>query len=252
MQLTPSLHQIGSNVVNCYLVEEAGQVTIVDAGLPGQRRELQEELARMGRSVDDVRGIVLTHGDTDHIGFAARLHRERGVPIYIHELDADRARGRAKKESTGMGPMKLRPFAGFILYSARRGGLRIAPLEDLVTFTDGATLDLPGSPRPIGLPGHTPGSVAYHFAGVDALCVGDAMTTRSVLTGRAGPGPAPFTLDPILAFASFERLDELDARWVLPGHGEPWGHGVHEAVKHYRSAAGTAAATARAEGSHAG
>src|SRR5215471_404548 len=85
MQLAPSLHQIGSNIVNCYLVEEGGHVTIVDAGLPGQWRELLDELRRMGRSLDDVRALLLTHGDTDHIGFAARLHREVGIPIYIHE-----------------------------------------------------------------------------------------------------------------------------------------------------------------------
>ena len=38
----------------------------------------------MGRSLDDVRGVVLTHGDTDHVGFAERLRRERGIPVYVH------------------------------------------------------------------------------------------------------------------------------------------------------------------------
>ena len=70
MRLAPDLHRIGSDVVNVYLVEDAAGVTIVDAGLPGQWRELERELTQMGRSLDEVRGIVLTHGDTDHIGFA--------------------------------------------------------------------------------------------------------------------------------------------------------------------------------------
>src|ERR1051326_6313154 len=77
MQLAPSLHQIGSNVVNCYLVEQGGQLTLIDAGLPGQWPELQQELRRMGRSLENIRAVLLTHGDTDHIGFAARLHREK-------------------------------------------------------------------------------------------------------------------------------------------------------------------------------
>jgi glyoxylase-like metal-dependent hydrolase (beta-lactamase superfamily II) len=236
MQLSPSLHQIGSDIVNCYLVKESGQVTIIDAGLPGQWRELLDELSRMGCSLDDVRAVLLTHGDTDHIGFAARLHRERGVPIYVHELDAARARGEVKKPASGWGPVKLAPLAGFLIYSARRGGLRVPPVPELETLQADTTLDLPGSPRVIAMPGHTPGSAAYHVPALSAVFVGDAMTTRSVLTGERGPRPAPFTLDPTQANASFERLAQLDARWVLPGHGPAWADGAAEAVNCYRSA----------------
>ena len=75
----------------------------------------------------------------------------------------------------------------FLSYSARRGGLKITPVSEVATFTDGAVLDLPGAPVVIHIPGHTPGSVAFHFASVDAVCVGDAMTTGHVLTGPSGP-----------------------------------------------------------------
>jgi glyoxylase-like metal-dependent hydrolase (beta-lactamase superfamily II) len=190
----------------------------------------------MGRSLNDVRALLLTHGDTDHTGFAARLHRERGVPIFIHELDAARARGEVKKPTSGWGPVKLVPLAKFLVYAAPRGGLRVPPVRELQTIQAGTTLDVPGSPRVIAVPGHTPGSVAYHIPGVSAVCVGDAMTTRSVLTGEIGPRPAPFTLEPEQAIASFERLAEIDARWVLPGHGAAWGNGTDQAVSRYRSA----------------
>ncbi len=237
MQLAPRLHQIGSNIVNCYLVEDAGQITIIDAGLPGQWHELRDELARMGRSLDDVRALILTHGDTDHIGFGARLRRERGVPVYVHALDAPRARGEVKK-AAAWGRVKFGPVAGFLLYAAPRGGLRVPPVDEVVTLEPGATLDVPGAPRVLAVPGHTPGSVAYHMPLVDAVFVGDSMTTRSVLTGETGPRPAPFTLDPSQANASFERLVELDARWVLPGHGPAWRHGIAEAVRRYETEAG--------------
>src|SRR3712207_4508603 len=125
MRLRPSLHRIGSTLVNSYLVEESGQVTIVDAGLPGYWSDLPKELAAMGRTLDDVRAVVLTHGDTDHIGFAERLRRERGVPILVHETDAARARKEVAKPNAGWGRVKLRPLAGFLLYTARKGGLRI-------------------------------------------------------------------------------------------------------------------------------
>lgn len=245
MQLSKSLHRLGPGLVNSYLVEEGGQVTIIDAGLPGYWKDLPAELAAMGRSLDDVRGIVLTHGDSDHIGFAERLRRERGVGVFVHELDAGRARGEIKKPNSGWGPIKLGPLVGFLAYSARRGGLRITPVTELVTFTDGAILDLPGSPRIIHLPGHTPGSVAVCVPAVDAIFMGDAFTTRSVLTGAVGPRLAPFTLDPAQAMASLAKLHSIDARWVLPGHGEAWPGGLVEAVRRIRAAATAATGTDR-------
>jgi glyoxylase-like metal-dependent hydrolase (beta-lactamase superfamily II) len=236
MQLTTSLHRLGSSLVNSYLVEEGGLVTIIDAGLPGYWRDLPAELAAMGLSLDDVRGIVLTHGDTDHIGFAEHLRRERGVPVYVHQLDAGRARGEVKKPMSGWGQVKIGPLVGFLAYGARHGALRIKYLTEVVTFGDGATLDLPGSPRIIHIPGHTPGSVAVHVPSVDAVFLGDAFTTRSVLTGESGPRLAPFTLDPAKAKTSLARLDGIDATWVLPGHGEAWNTGLAEALRQIRVA----------------
>jgi glyoxylase-like metal-dependent hydrolase (beta-lactamase superfamily II) len=237
MKLAPSLHRIGSSLVNSYLVEEAGGVTVIDAGLPGYWRYLSNELAGMGRSLDDVRAIILTHGDTDHVGFAERLRRERGVPVFVHELDAARARGKVRKPNSGWGPVKVGPLLGFLAYSGLRGGLRVPALTEVVTFGDGATLDVPGAPRIVHLPGHTPGSVAVHVPTVDAVFVGDTMTTRSVLTGEVGPRLAPFTLDRDQALASLARLDGIEATWVLPGHGEPWDGGLQAALREIRAAA---------------
>jgi glyoxylase-like metal-dependent hydrolase (beta-lactamase superfamily II) len=237
MKLAPGLHRIGSDVVNVYLVEDASGITIVDAGLSGHWRELEQELTQLGRSLDDIRGIVLTHGDSDHIGFAERLRQQKGIVVQVHELDGARARGEVKKPNSGWGPIKVRPLMRFLWYSARHGGLRIKPVGEVMTFADGDVLDVPGSPRIIHVPGHTPGSVAVHVPAVDALFVGDAMTTGNVLTGESGPGPAPFTLDPETALASLAKLEAVVATWVLPGHGAPWHGGVAEAIRQVRQAA---------------
>jgi glyoxylase-like metal-dependent hydrolase (beta-lactamase superfamily II) len=239
MKIADGLHRLGSDpkgIVNSYLVVDGGEVTLIDAGLPAFRRLLVEELASLGLSLDAVKALVLTHGDTDHIGFAAWLLHEKGIPARVHTADVDRARKEVKKPSTGWGPVKVGSLAGFLWYSARQGGLRIPPVEEVTAFEDGAVLDAPGHPRIIHVPGHTPGSVAVHVPGADALFLGDAMTTRNVLTGAEGPEPAPFTLDPAQARASLDRIEGVDATWVLPGHGPAWDGGVPEAVRLIRAA----------------
>ncbi|MEV1130991.1 MBL fold metallo-hydrolase [Agromyces sp. NPDC049794] len=236
MKLAPALHRVGNDLVAVYLVDAPEGVTVIDAGLAGQWKEFLAELEAMGRSLDDVRGVVLTHGDSDHIGFAERLRRDHGVPVHVHEADAARARGEESSKPS-WGHVKLGAVARFLWYAVRKNGLKTIPLTEVVPVRDGDVLDLPGSPRVIGLPGHSPGSIAIHVPAVDAVFVGDALTTRHVLTGAEGPQPAPFTDDPGGAVESLTRLQGLGATWVLPGHGTTWNRGVDEAVREVQRAA---------------
>jgi glyoxylase-like metal-dependent hydrolase (beta-lactamase superfamily II) len=238
MEIAPHLHRIGNDLVAAYLVDAPDGVTVIDAGLAGHWRELLAELNSMGRSIDDVGGVILTHGDSDHVGFAERIRRDHGVPVYVHPADAERAKG-GPKPANAKHTMKLGATAGFFAYSLRKGGLRTTPLTEVRDARDGETLDLPGEPRIISMPGHSPGSIAVHVPLVDAVFVGDALTTRHVLTGRAGAQPAPFTDEPDEAIASLKALLPTGANWVLPGHGAPWGAGVEAAVAAVERAAGS-------------
>lgn len=230
MRLTAGLHRLGDGRVNAYLVADGTDVTIIDAGMPGYWGLLPGELAAMGRTIDDVKAIVLTHGHSDHIGFAERARRERGVPVRVHELDAALARGEVPNPAKGTGPIKVGPMLSFLWYGLRHGGLRTPFLTEVATYGDGATLDVPGSPRVILVPGHTPGSAVLHVPTADTLFVGDALSTKAVTTGATGPMIALFTADPDLARQSLARLRGIEAHWLLPGHGLPWTDGVGEAI----------------------
>lgn len=221
MKLAPHLHRLGNDIVASYLIDLPEGITLVDAGLPGHWDDLQDELALIGRSLSDIRGVILTHGDSDHVGFAERLRREISVPIFVHAADAHRAHT-GEKPKTPMGPARFWPTLGFLAYGLRKNGMRTRHVQDLVEIADGDVLDLPGSPVIIGMPGHSPGSIAVHIPPADAVCVGDALTTRHVLTGREGAQPAPFTDEPAVADVSLDRLADVPASWVLPGHGAPW------------------------------
>ncbi len=236
MKIAPGIHRIGSgSSVNAYLIEEGGEVTIIDAAMPGYYDDIPNELAAMGRSVGDVRALVLTHGHSDHLGFAERLRIERRVPVWIHEADAALARGEAKPNNP-MGPIRLAPLLGFLWLGIRNGGLQRPVVHEVATYGDGATLDVPGSPRVILVPGHSPGSAALDVRSLDAIFVGDAFATYAVTTGKRGPQIAPFTADRAEALASLARLESIPARLALPGHGEPWTKGVDEAVRQIRAA----------------
>lgn len=235
MRIAPSIHRLGNGVVNTYLVDDAGSVTIVDAGVPGYYTDIPRELAAMGRGIEDVRALLLTHGHTDHIGFAERIRRERRIPVWVHEADAALARGEVPNPAKGARPVRLGPLLGFLWFALLRGGLRTPHLTEVATFGDDAVLDVPGAPRVVLVPGHTPGSAVLHMPALDALFVGDAFATYAVTTGRRGPQVAPFTADAEQAIRSLDRIAEVPAGHVLPGHGEPWTGGLPEAIRLVRA-----------------
>jgi glyoxylase-like metal-dependent hydrolase (beta-lactamase superfamily II) len=229
MELAPNLHRIGNDIVAAYLVDTTEGVTLIDAGLPGHWRDLLAELTAMRRSIEDVKGVILTHGDSDHVGFAERLRREHGVPVFVHEADAERSKG-GPKPGNAKQTMRIGPMLQFGAYSLGKGGARTTWLTEVVEVHGGEVSDLPGSPEIIALPGHSPGSIAVHIPAVDAVFVGDGLTTRHVLTGKTGPQPAPFTDAPDEAISSLQALLRTGATWVLPGHGAPWNGGIAAAV----------------------
>jgi len=232
VQLADGVWRCGSTLINWYLVEDAGRVTVVDAGLPRHRRQLDAALAAAGRTVGDVAAIVLTHGHPDHLGFAEALRREAGVPVLVHAADAALAR----KGRPGRGERPIRPYLRHrgtweILAESLTGGLP-KPVQPTSTFADGAELDVPGQPRVIHAPGHSPGSVALHFARHDVLLVGDVLCTRNPLTTRPGPQvmPGAVNVSTAQALASLARLDGVEAAVLAPGHGHPWRRGVAAAL----------------------
>jgi len=250
MKIATGINRIGANsMVNSYLIDDGGEVTIIDAGVPGYYKQVPAELASMGRSIGDVRALVLTHGHSDHIGFAERLRREHRVPVWVEEADAALARGEASNPSQGMGRTRLRPLISFLWFTMLRGGLRRPVIAEVSTFGDGATLDVPGSPRVVLVPGHTPGSAALHAPRLSALFVGDAFATYAVTTGDRGPRIAPFTADPAQAVESLGRLEGLDASLALPGHGDAWVDGIDAAVRLIRNSSVEVEASPVGEGS---
>jgi glyoxylase-like metal-dependent hydrolase (beta-lactamase superfamily II) len=207
------------------------------------RGRLEADLASLGHVPSDVAAVVLTHSDGDHTGLAAAL-REAGARILIHTADEPTLRKPRPKSGDGSPlhilpelwrPQLWRTFVGM----ARAGGANPPKIEGAETFTDGDVLDVPGSPRVIATPGHTPGHCALLFETHEALFVGDEMCTWNPFSGRRGPQLMPKFTDVSWAqcLESLRAIEDVEADVLLPGHGEPWRDSVSAAVKRAREEA---------------
>jgi glyoxylase-like metal-dependent hydrolase (beta-lactamase superfamily II) len=229
-----------NSFANWYLVEDGGRLTAVDAGLPGFKGSLDADLAALGFSARDVEAVILTHSDADHTGLVGVLH-EAGARVLIHEIDEPKLRKPGPKSGDAK-PLNIVPemwrpsfwrLAGSMV---RNGGARPTSFEGAETFEDGS-LDVPGRPRVIRTPGHTPGHCAFLFEDHGALVVGDAMCTWNPVTGAKGAAlmPHAFNVSNADALSSLQAIESVEADVLLPGHGEPWRDGVSSAVAEARS-----------------
>jgi len=207
--------------VHPVLLTGPGGPVLVDTGLPGQADTLRGLLERHGVALRDVRAVVLTHQDLDHIGNAPEVVAESRAPVYAHPADAPYIEG--ARPLLKLAPQRLATLAPearafFEEWAQHPPRVRVtAPVED------GDRLPVAGGVRVVYTPGHTPGHVSLYLEAHRVLVAGDALV---VADGQLrGPRPE-VTLDLTEAMRSVVKLSQLEPEFVVCYHGGIFGPGA--------------------------
>ncbi|WP_173923516.1 MBL fold metallo-hydrolase [Agromyces sp. Marseille-P2726] len=233
--IVPGVHLLEHAYVNCYLLEEDGELTVIDTAHPSTWPIVAHAIRAIGRAPADVRGVVLTHAHFDHLGFAHRAQDEWDVPVLGHVKEqyiAAHPYRYAHENPRLIYPIRHPKAIPALFGMLRAGALQVRGIVGLEPLVPGEVLGLPGHPRVIFTPGHTYGHCALHLPAADAVLSGDALVTFDPYTGGTGPqivsGAA--TADSAQALASLTAIADTAASVVLPGHGAPWLDGASTAV----------------------
>jgi glyoxylase-like metal-dependent hydrolase (beta-lactamase superfamily II) len=198
--------------VNAFLVDGDEGVTLIDTSMPAGERVIVAALAAIGRSVDDITAILLTHCHLDHVGSAAALKRSSGARVFASPTDAPAIEGNAPVPPPPAAE-RLAMFASLFRF------LPLAAPVHVDRFTaESAANDLPADLSVLDTPGHTPGHVSYlldRAGGV--LFVGDA--AMALPGGRVIRGPMN-RAEPVLD-ASVRHLAEATFDVACFGHSPP-------------------------------
>ena len=206
------VHVVPMGMANAYLIEGDDGLTLIDAGFPGKEAAVFQAIRGLGRSPDQLKHLIFTHGHPDHIGSAAAIVRETGARTYMHPLDIPTAECGGPFRSMRPAPGLLGQVLCRLFFDPDE---RVEPVAIDQPLSDGEILPIAGGIEVIHTPGHCAGHVALLWRPGRMLFAGD------VCTNLMGLG------DPV----GFENLDEgrasqrklaglsFDAAGF--GHGEP-------------------------------
>jgi glyoxylase-like metal-dependent hydrolase (beta-lactamase superfamily II) len=203
-EVLAGVHEIPLLGAQCHLIVE-DRLTLVDAGLPGSRARIEPYVAKLGRSLDELERIVLTHGHPDHVGGVNELAGTR-TEVLLHPDDFENL-------AVSLEGLLRRPSRGRFFGFVARTPARLQPLND------GEVLPVLGGLEVVHTPGHTPGSVCLYSARLRALWVGDSLERKR---DRVTFASRWYSDDVALARESVRRMAERDVDTLLFAHDPPW------------------------------
>jgi glyoxylase-like metal-dependent hydrolase (beta-lactamase superfamily II) len=198
MKITDEVYALDCTSGSYAYVILGKEVTLVDTSMPGRGKAILDELKTLNVNAEDVRNILFTHHDVDHIGNADLLQKTCHADLWASKEDipyiyGEKARHGIKRFLTSIFKVEIPHNVNPYPEDLKLGEFQIIPT-----------------------PGHTPGHVCllYH----DTLFAGDLIRTGK---GQIKPSPGLMTWDSSLALQSIRQMGQYSFRWVCPAHGIP-------------------------------
>ncbi|AXV37502.1 MAG: MBL fold metallo-hydrolase [Methanobacteriaceae archaeon] len=195
--------------VNCYLVRTGNEFVLIDTGTSKTRSKLEKNLQEAGCKPENLNLILITHGDSDHIGNCAYLQDKYGAKIAMHQKDSGMAEhgDMLWNRKSNIISRIIMPFMGL------NKSERFTPDFFVV---DGYNLTEYGfDARIIHIPGHSSGSIGILTKEGDLFC-GD------LFSNTKKPAINSIMPDEKAANDSIEKLRKFNINNVYPGHGNPF------------------------------
>jgi glyoxylase-like metal-dependent hydrolase (beta-lactamase superfamily II) len=221
--------------VNSFVLIDGEERILVDCGpkLDSTREALIEGLHRLHLSVEDITGVVLTHGHIDHVGLTA-LFQSRGIPVYGHPevsswLDAD-SPGEAYRRAFYESFYAKMGLSGEYLQAALNEYLLYHKFNDPSVVNHELLPLQTFAPLPkfkvLYVPGHAQAAIALWCEESGQLIAGDQLLPHissnaliEPVPGARSGGEANWTKSLIQYRKNLRFLAELPIQTVYPGHG---------------------------------
>lgn len=198
MKITDDVYALAATR-GTYAYAVLGQPTmLIDTGRPGQGKKILYELASMGVRPNDIKHILLTHYDVDHVGNAAYLQSKTGAALWASQEDIPCIMGEKPRHGHKRWISALMP-------AEKPQSLQAYPVDGCME-----------SITVIPTPGHTPGHVSLLYR--DVLFAGDLVVCFNV---RIRPSPGFMNWDMDILKESIRKVAPYSFRWVCPAHGTP-------------------------------
>jgi glyoxylase-like metal-dependent hydrolase (beta-lactamase superfamily II) len=229
-QIAPGVYSMEQNKgghVHAFLLDNGTDLTLIDTLFDTDARQILDRIKSIGRTIEDLKHIVLTHAHRSHLGGLATLKRLSGANVYSHEWEADIIAGERAAQPVTIVPM--RPLSiywrvYYLQFGAALGRGKHPPCPVGSTLKDG---DMVGPVQVLHTPGHTPGHLAFWWPERRILFAGDAIATYPVFEA----GWPAFNLNPTQQRTSIRRMGDLEVEVVAVGHGDPITGGAAERLR---------------------